>query len=203
MIDPAVQAPASAKPSAPGSSRADPRITAGWTSPVATAVDAGSPADPTDRRTDPHVRGRSGVPGPGFSAAVGSEVQPGRSTQKSQDGPALPLRKSMLGSRLSHRPQERPTCPWSIRHCRPWLLRCLRVRGRAGPIPAEQQEGPALLLRQWTLGVLLIPRTAGQTRMSVAGAAFRNPACVVLSGFRLSRGDPRKTAGEGTGPAAA
>ena len=92
----------------------------------------------------------------------------------------------MLGSRLSNRPQ-RPTCPWSIRHCRPWLLRCLRVRGRAGPIPAEQQEGPALLLRQWTLGVLLTPQAAGQTRMSVAGAAFRTRLSYAV-GFQVKPG---------------
>ena len=179
----------------PGPSRADPRRTAGGTSLVATAVDAGSPADSTDRRTDPHVRGRSRVFGHGScGAATWGRAGPIHAEQQKK-GPALPVRKWMLGSRLSHRPQERPTCPWSIRHCRPWLLRCLRVRGRAGPIHAEQQEGPALLLRQWTLGVLLTPRTAGQTRTSEVDPGFQAPASLLPSAPGSSRADPRRTAG--------
>ena len=84
MVDPALQALASAVLAGPGPSRADPRRTAGGTSLVATAVDAGSPADSTDRRTDPHVCGRCGVLEPGLCGAVGFRVEPGRSTQNSR-----------------------------------------------------------------------------------------------------------------------
>ena len=94
----------------------------------------------------------------------------------------------MLGSRLSNRPQERPTCPWSIRHCRPWLLRCLRVRGRAGPIPAEQQEGTSLVATAVDAGSPADP-TGRRTDPHVCGrCGVSEPGLCCAVGFQVKPG---------------